>query len=49
LPDRLEIADIQASDIQAAIKGLMDGTLRPEDVKINGIDTDEEKQKKEVR
>ncbi|RYG65086.1 hypothetical protein EON64_12655 [archaeon] len=38
----------KASDIQTAIKGLMDGTLNPEDVKIEGIETDEERQKKEA-
>eukprot|EP01031_Cornospumella_fuschlensis_P037336 gene37336-45329_t len=38
----------KASDIQAAIKGLMDGTLNPEDVKIDGIDTEEEIQRKEA-
>lgn len=38
----------QASDVQAAIQGMMDGTIKPEDVKVKGIDSEEEKLQKEV-
>lgn len=34
--------------MEAAIKGLVAGTLKPEDVKVEGIDTEEEKAEKEV-
>lgn len=34
--------------MEAAIKGMLDGTLNPDDVKIEGIETEEEKRKKEV-
>ena len=34
--------------MNAAIKGLMEGTIKPEDVKIDGIETEEEKAKAEV-
>jgi hypothetical protein len=39
---------LQASDVEAAIKGMLDGTLNPEDVKIEGIDTPAEAAAKEV-
>lgn len=35
--------------MQRAIKGLMDGSLSPQDVKIAGLESDEEKQEKESR
>jgi hypothetical protein len=38
----------KVSDVEAAIKGLVAGTLKPEDVKVEGIDTEEEKLEKEV-
>jgi hypothetical protein len=40
---------LQVNDVEAAIKGLMDGTIKPEDVKVEGIETEEEKMEKEVR
>jgi hypothetical protein len=39
---------LQASDVEAAIKGMLDGTLNPEDIKIEGIDTPAEAAAKEV-
>jgi hypothetical protein len=38
----------KVNDVEAAIKGLVAGTLKPEDVKVEGIDTEEEKAEKEV-
>jgi len=35
--------------VEAALKGLLDGTLQPEDIHIDGIETEEEQKKKEVR
>ncbi len=39
----------KTTELERAIKGLADGTLKPEDVKIEGIETEEEKEKKKVR
>lgn len=39
---------LQATEVEAAIKGLLNGTIAPENVKIEGIDTEEEKAEKEV-
>jgi hypothetical protein len=36
------------TDVEAAIKGLMDGSIRPEDCKVEGIETEEEKLQKQV-
>jgi hypothetical protein len=35
--------------LERAIKGLSDGTLKPEEVKIEGIETEEEKERKKVK
>ena len=40
---------MQVTDVEAAIKGLVAGTLKPEDVHVEGIESEEEKAKKEVR
>lgn len=37
----------KANAVQAAIKGMSDGSLRPEDVHVDGIDTPEEIERKE--
>jgi len=37
----------KASDVEAAIRGMMYGSVNPDKVKIEGIDTEEEKQAKE--
>ena len=42
-------AYVQVTDVEAAIKGLMDGTIKPENCKVEGIDTDEEILQKKVR
>lgn len=39
---------LQATDVEAAIKGLMDGTLDPKDIRIEGIESEEEAREKEV-
>ena len=39
----------KADDVQNAIKALRDGTLKPEDVHVDGIDSLEELEEKEVR
>ena len=36
------------SAVENAIKGMRDGTLNPDEIKIDGIETDEEKKKREV-
>ncbi len=38
----------KATDIEAAVKGLREGTVDPDKIKIEGIETEEEKKKKEV-
>lgn len=40
---------LQVNDVEAAIKGLMSGALKPEEVKVEGIETEEEKAENEVR
>ena len=39
----------KADAVQAAIKGMVDGSVRPEDVRVEGIDSLEEAERKEVR
>lgn len=39
----------KATELERAIKGLSDGTLKPEEVKIEGIETEEEKERKKVK
>jgi hypothetical protein len=34
--------------VQAAIQGLLSGTVDPDSIKIEGLDTEEDKRKKEV-
>jgi hypothetical protein len=46
--DDISAFNSKVDAVNAAIKGMMDGTLDPKDVKIEGIDTDEEKAAKEV-
>jgi hypothetical protein len=38
----------KASEVEAAIKGMLEGSVNPADVKIEGIDTPEEIAEKEV-
>jgi hypothetical protein len=38
----------KATAVEEAVRAMRDGTVNPEDVKIDGIDTEEEKQEKEV-
>jgi len=38
----------KASKVQQAIKDMLDGKINPEDVKIEGIETEQEKQENEV-
>lgn len=47
---RDEIDDFarKAEEVQKAIKDMMDGKIRPEDIKIEGIESEEEKAQKEV-
>jgi hypothetical protein len=35
--------------VQKAIAGLLDGTIKPEDIKIDGMESEEELKRKEVR
>jgi hypothetical protein len=46
-----EIEDFlrKANAVQEAVQGMRDGTVNPDTIKIEGIDTDEEKKEKEVR
>lgn len=39
----------KADAVQKAIQAMMRGEIKPEDIKIDGIDTDEEIRQKEVR
>ena len=34
--------------MEAAIRGMRDGTIAPEDVRVEGIESDEEKRQQEV-
>jgi len=38
---------VQVNDVEAAIKGMLDGTVKPEDVRIEGIESEEEKLQKQ--
>lgn len=38
---------MQVNDVEAAIKGMLDGTVKPEDVRIEGIESEEEKAQKQ--
>ena len=37
----------KATEVEAAVQGLRDGTVNPDKIKIEGIDSEEEKQQKE--
>lgn len=46
-----DIADFvrKATAVEEAVRALRNGEIAPEDVKVEGIDTEEEKAEKEVR
>jgi len=46
--DEIEDFARKAEDIQKAIKDMLDGKIAPEEVRIEGIETEDEKAKKEV-
>lgn len=45
-----DISDFErkVSDVEKAIKGMMDGSIKPEDVRVEGIESEEEKLQKQV-
>lgn len=46
--DDIDDFNRKVDDVQKAIKGLLDGTVDPTQVKIDGIESEEEKKLKEV-
>lgn len=38
----------KATAVEEAVRAMREGTMNPEDIKIEGIDSEEEKQEKEV-
>jgi hypothetical protein len=38
----------KANDVEAAIRGMRDGTINPDDVRVEGIESEEEKLQKEI-
>lgn len=45
-----DISDFErkVNDVEKAIKGMLDGSIKPEDVKVEGIESEEEKIQKQV-
>lgn len=44
----VDYAVVKTTQVEAALRGILDGTLNPDDVKIEGLESEEEKKKKEV-
>ena len=38
----------RAEEVEKALKGLLDGSVNPDEIQIEGLETEEQKKKKEV-